>query len=162
MTKDDVLKYLEVDTTNGTVKWIRKTSEQTRNISFEWQKGSKCDHGYRSIRLLGRRIRIHRLVWFMTHGVWPSEIDHINGDREDNRIDNLREVTRKDNARNQKRRSNAKVKLQGVDFHKGKFRARINHQGKEKHLGYFDDENEAAKAYNAAKVEFGYHENHGR
>lgn len=48
-----------------------------------------CKYGDKNLML-----RQHRLVWFLTHGYWPKEIDHINGVRADNRLSNLREVTR--------------------------------------------------------------------
>lgn len=60
--------------------------------------------GYRVIRIDGRLYGAHRLVWLYVHGRWPDAmIDHVNGDRSDNRIENLREANSVQNAHNAKR-----------------------------------------------------------
>lgn len=91
----------------------------------------------------------HRLVWFMFNGVIPDghEIDHINGIRTDNRIENLRVVDKSGNAQN--------VRYKGYWFHKssGKYCAAIKLYGDTKHLGLFATEAEAREAYLTAKRE---------
>jgi hypothetical protein len=96
------------------------------------------------------RIKGHHLAWFLFHGEYPtSQIDHKNGQRDQNQIDNLRQATPSENCRNSKR-SNGFTSTYGVSFDiaKGKYRARIWYpKTKEyKHLGYFDTEAEAAAA----------------
>lgn len=57
--------------------------------------------GYVSVRLNGRQYQAHRVIWAMAHGKWPDGvIDHINGIRSDNRLDNLRDVSQRGNLRN--------------------------------------------------------------
>ena len=57
---------------------------------------------YINVKINGRLYRSHRVIWCMVHGVWPEDImDHINGDKHDNRLSNLREANRRQNGANQ-------------------------------------------------------------
>ena len=91
-----------------------------------------------------------RLIMDAPDGI---EIDHINGDRLDNRRCNLRLCTHRQNLRNRKRQDNGSSRYKGVHKSAGKWRAMIGYDGKLYHLGYFADEEEAARAYNAAATE---------
>lgn len=105
--------------------------------------GSINSHGYVQICIKGRAHLGHRLAWFMTHGSWPSKmIDHINGDRSDNRIVNLREATSSQNQANRGARKDSRVGIRGVRFQKntGKWAAQIQ-------IGSFATAEEAKRAY---------------
>lgn len=100
----------------------------------------------------------HRYLHCAVMGGPPSgmEIDHINGDSLDNRRENLRFCTRAQNQCNLRKRSSAtSSKHKGVskDRRRGKWEAQIRLGGKKKHLGYFEQEIDAARAYNAAARE---------
>lgn len=115
--------------------------------------GTPMETEYEIISIDGRRYLAHRLAFFYVNGRWPKEeIDHINGIRGDNRIYNLREASRKENARNRKRRHDSACKYKGTCFNKKirKYHASIMIGGKQRHLGVFVDEVDAAKAYDAA------------
>lgn len=104
-------------------------------------------HGYRKCTVDREQIKLHRLAWFMTHGVWPSgQIDHIDGDKLNNRIANLRDVSMSVNMQNRysvKRKDNDMP--YGVTLNpKGRFVANIR-------VGVFDTAKEAEEAYMTAK-----------
>lgn len=94
----------------------------------------------------------HRLAWLHHHGEWPAEqLDHINGDRQDNRIANLRLASQLENHQNRKLQRNNVSGHPGVYFEKGRWRARIKVQQKYRHLGTFDTFEEARAARIFAK-----------
>lgn len=122
--------------------------------------------GYVQVYAFGGGHLAHRVIWEMVNGPIPDgmEIDHINGRRTDNRLQNLRVVTRSDNMRNQKRRRDNKTGYIGVTWEKrlGKYRAGISTEGVRQHLGIFDTAEEASAAYLRAARQLGFHVNHGR
>ena len=121
--------------------------------------------GYRIITINRVNYLAHRLVWLWHTAEWPAdEIDHINGDRLDNRIENLRVVTCQENHKNKKLPSTNTSGVMGVCFHKQaqKWEAYIKVDGKKKYLGLFTDWFEAVCARKSAENKYGYHENHGR
>lgn len=98
----------------------------------------------------------HRLAWLYVHGRWPNEdIDHINGNGQDNRLCNLREATHTENLRNMKRRYNS-CGHKGIYFHrqKKKWAARIRIDWKVIRLGYFESPKDAHMAYCRAATKF--------
>ena len=117
--------------------------------------GARLRNSYLAIGMFGKTFYAHRVAWAYVHGHWPiAEIDHINGNRTDNRIKNLRQATRSLNNQNKYRAmSNSTHGVLGVHLHKGtnRWRARIAVDGKDYHLGLFDTPEKAHAAYVAAK-----------
>jgi hypothetical protein len=106
--------------------------------------------GYRRIKIDSRRYPAHRLIWLLVTGAWPeAEIDHINGDRADNRFCNLREATSAQNNANACMYANNKSGFKGVSWHKTsrKWVAIIRLNGKRCNLGYYDTRERAFIAY---------------
>ncbi len=107
----------------------------------------------------------HRVAWALHYGAWPvGEIDHINGDAMDNRIENLRDVAHADNMRNVKRSKANTSGETGVtwDPQSGKWRARLNTNGRTHYFGLHGDFESAVIARKSAQEAFGFHANHGR
>lgn len=121
--------------------------------------------GYVNGHILGQCYRAHRIAWAMTYGQWPSrQIDHINGDRSDNRIQNLRDVAHQTNGQNQKKPVTNTSGVCGVCWHRGarKWQARIRVNDRHIYLGVFDSMEEAVRVRKIAEREYGFHPNHGR
>ena len=111
--------------------------------------------GYLNIKIDHKHYKVHRLAWLYVHGEWPNDqIDHINGDRADNRISNLRAATRSQNKQNaRKARSDSRSGLIGAmwDTKNNKWVSRIMVDGKRKYLGLFDEAEQAHAVYIEAK-----------
>jgi hypothetical protein len=121
--------------------------------------------GYLTGRVLGNLYRAHRVIWAMHHGAWPSgDVDHINGNRMDNRIANLRDATKSENARNSAKRRDNTSGICGVCWHRhsGKWMVRIKAGGKSVFLGRFANLEDAVKAREMAEKRIGgFTERHG-
>ncbi len=117
--------------------------------------GCLTANGYWLIGVDYRRYRAHRLAWLYMYGNWPTRhIDHLNGNRTDNRIANLRDVDRATNMQNMRKAlSTNRCGLMGVSFHRqsGLWAARLVARGKIHSLGYHRTPEAAHEAYLAAK-----------
>lgn len=120
---------------------------------------------YRRISINNSDLPSHRLAWIFVYGFIPDdmEIDHINGDGQDNRMSNLRLVSHTQNSMNRRNPENNTSGHIGISFHVGheKWQARIGYKGKRIHLGYFSSLESAANARKLAEIKYGYHKNHG-
>ena len=114
--------------------------------------GGRDAHGHMTVSVFGKRYRAARLAFLYITGAWPQEdVDHINGDRADDRWSNLRAATRVQNLANTRARSGMKGACWVSS--KNRWKAQIRAGGKNRHIGYFDTEAEANAAYAAAAQE---------
>ena len=109
--------------------------------------------GYRLVNLLNQKFLAHRVAWMYVNGEFPLlHVDHINGDKSDNRIENLRLVDTRTNIENQHKASKRnKLGVLGVHMHQGKFRAAITVNRKRVHIGMYETADKAHEAYIEAK-----------
>lgn len=137
---------------NGHLFWLGKRKGAPKNKPV----GSLAHGGYLHCMLDGKHYLIHRLVFLYFNGYLPENVDHINGNRADNRIENLRAVTKKGNQQNMRKAfSTSKSGLLGA-FLSGKTNkwfSCICTAGKRVHLGTFNSPEEAHEAYIKAKRE---------
>lgn len=112
--------------------------------------GTSDKFGYRQIGISGKIYREHRLVWLYHCGKWPEKnLDHINGIKWDNRIENLRDCSQQQNTWNRPQPKTQRFK--GVTkAPTGKYFASITVDGSLQYLGSFTDEIDAAEAYDKA------------
>ena len=148
-----------------------KTGIFTRliNINGGTRVGDIAGHlnprGYIQISVKGKSYRAHRLAWLYVYGVWPKDqVDHINHNFSDNRIDNLREVNTQENGKNRSLNKNNLSGIHGVLWMErdGKWWSRIVVSGKTLHLGSFNDFFEACCIRKSADNKYGFHANHGK
>lgn len=156
ITRERILTLISVDPETGIIKRLRGRK------NADGVAGSKNKAGYINILLDGKLYRAHRIVWFYVHGVWPPELDHENGDKSYNAIDNLREATRSQNGMNKPKQKNNTSGFKGVTFHSGNglWHARIGVDGKRIGLGYFPTPELAGAAYKVALAT--HHQDFGR
>lgn len=124
----------------------------------------RSSRGYLTGAVLGVSCKAHRVIWAMQTGEWPENIDHLNGERADNRWTNLRSVDHSENMKNRKLSPNNKSGVHGVYFAKSHQRwiARIVHNERRIGLGSYRNLEDAVKARREAEKAYGYQPTHGR
>ena len=144
-----IREYISYDPLTGHFTRIKTRTNR-------WPVGDKVGclgvNGYVVIRFGPKLYYAHRLAWWFVHGEMPPEIDHKNRNRSDNRIANLRPAAHGLNTANAARRK--KTGYKGVYWHKKmqKWNAKIKADYRSHHLGLFEDEADAARAYDAAAI----------
>lgn len=146
----ELLRVLHYEQDTGWFIWMEKVGKSIPGTVA----GYEHSRGYRALWIAGVQYLAHRLAVFYMTGVWPAEdVDHINGDRSDNRWRNLRTASRSVNMQNQRRaRSDNTTGFLGVVPNRARFSAQIRVNGVTKCLGTFDTPEEAHASYMAAKI----------
>ena len=154
LTQERLKHLLHYDPDTGGFTRLVRTSNSVKigDVFF----GCPGGYGYLLISVDTKLYKAHRLAWLYVHGAWPdSDIDHINGIRDDNRWGNLREATRSENMQNQTLSKKNTSGEAGVSWDKQsrKWAATITFNRRTIHLGRFSDKLDAAAAYAKAKAE---------
>jgi len=159
----DLLKHLfDYDKETGNLIW--KVSNARSQKIGDIAGSFDTSLGYVRVGISGKKYYAHRLVFLYHKGYLPKTIDHINGDKVDNRIGNLRAVTASQNQHNRKINSNSTSGYKGVSYykHKNKWCARIRLENKRIELGYYKTPEEADAVVRKAREELhGSFANHG-
>lgn len=124
-----------------------KYCEMARGLVYVEPRLPSSHHhtGYKTVGLGGKNYLEHRVVWFLAHGQWPKgEIDHINRDKHDNRIENLRVVSKSQNARNRGLMKSNRTGVTGVSIDGNRFVVKLSIDGKPRSFGRFKTLEEAS------------------
>jgi hypothetical protein len=176
-TQARLRELFNYDPISGLLVWKDRDASQFKTKSSHASFVARCAgrpaghieaQGYRVVLLDGTQRKAHKLIWLLVYGEWvkfpEAEIDHLNGDRADNRISNLRKTTKSANQRNGSMRSNNTSGVMGVNWVASKSRwvARIWDGPRHRYLGQFRSLEDARQARIRAERELGYHEGHGK
>lgn len=176
-SKEELDKLLRYEPLTGLLFWRRREESTFVNIGShslahtcaKWngrfadkEALTKMNLGYRAGRINRDYVMAHRVIWKMVTDMDPIQVDHIDGNRSNNRWENLRNVTATENRRNTVRRSDNTSGVVGVHWHKQARKWVASIVLRTAYLGAFDSFEEAVAARKAAEVEHGFHPNHGR
>ena len=156
-TLEACIKY---DPLSGDLTW--KTSG--RGVKIGKRLGSPDGRGYVQLMFNRKKLMAHRLAWFLHYGKWPkAQIDHINGIRDDNRIENLRDVTQTENMRNAKLYATNKSGVNGIALKKcGRYQVTLYTDDGVINAYTGFDFFEACCIRKSFEISNNYHVNHGR
>ena len=165
ITQKTLKKFVKYDETTGIFTWIAKTNKNTIiGDTIGRVDGVLPNEGYVGIHVLNNTYRAHRLAWLYTHGVFPPfQIDHIDHNRENNKLANLRLATHELNMKNKSLYITNKSGHSGISLDGKMWKARIGSgesNGKIL-LGMFETKAEAVAARKGAERALAYHKNHG-
>jgi hypothetical protein len=155
---------LSYDPNSGVLTWKRRPLKffkdaracNTWNAIYPGRVAGTLTRGYIRINVSLVFYDAHRLGWLIMYGEWPEEIDHINGIRTDNRIENLRKATRAQNCQNLSIRKSNTSGFIGASWNKKKkkWSSSIMVNYKNKFLGYYETAQDAHRAYLAGKIKY--------
>jgi len=183
ITQEILKKYLYYNLNTGVFTWLARTqtdfndgdhsadhnlkkwnAKHAGKTAGSFRKSDNRQTDYFRIRIQGHSYYSHRLAWLYSHGEYPDQIDHVNGDGTDNRLENLRSVSHKTNHRNMPKQKNNKSGLPGVRWSNADrcWIAQIKVNNKAISLGRSRDFFIACCVRKSAENKFEFHSNHGR
>lgn len=173
ITHEFVRGLFDYDPDSGRLVWKFRPREHFSSSRIWKSTNTRCAgkevglapnaDGYLSVSINRVGYKAHRIIWLWMHGEMPEQIDHINGDRSDNRASNLRAVTHAQNMKNKRKRQDNKSGVTGVNWHAkdGRWVAHISVDGVTERIGCFLRKEDAAAARKDAERKHGFSERHG-
>jgi len=144
---EELKKSLFYDPNTGIFTWLKNEAKR-ENSRVGKVAGTKHWSGYRMIWIGKRHYLAHRLAWLYVYGEWPNDyVDHIDGDKLNNRISNLRVASNSQNKSNGKLYRHSTSGFKGVSKCGKKWKAQIVHGYKNIYLGCHDTKEQAHEAY---------------
>lgn len=145
ITQDKLKDYL--DYKEGKLFW-KKQPSSVINVGSE--AGHTNFRGYVQIKIFNKRYYAHRIIFFMFNGYFPQEVDHIDGNKSNNKIENLRDSTKSQNNMNVRKRKDNTSGIKGVTWDKRckKWKAQGQANKKRYYLGSYEDIEMATQVIN--------------
>ena len=171
ITQEYLLSVFDYNPETGVLKYKQRPIHHFKSKSAfsNWNnnKAGKVltyvgNHGYIEVAIDYKKYLAHRIIWFIEHGYWPNEIDHLNGIKTDNRSANIIDTDRKTNCKNLPMRKSNKLNVTGVRLRKYGYEVYINNNGRLLSLGNTKDFFEAVCLRKSAERKLGYSLQHGR
>lgn len=124
-TIEELREYLDYDPETGALFWKKRPSPKIQQGQLAGVT-ARNSYGYKQVRLRGYALQVHRVVFALHHGRWPTPCcDHIDGDRTNNRADNLRECSVSQNQQNRRLSRNNTTGVKGVRRLSGGYLAKV-------------------------------------
>ena len=173
-SQDYLVKVLDYDPLSGLLYWKHRDASlflapryaTCWNVRFAGKEALSYvnNSGYKVGDIDGIKYGAHRVIWMLVNGIEPQQIDHANGIKTDNRIENLRSVSPAENNKNHPMKRRNKSGCIGVRWYPktASWQASIGGTAGREFLGYFKSLEDASEARRKAEVRLGYHPNHGR
>lgn len=146
-SKEMIFEFFEYDRENGIFLWRSHWDYPARMRLTGKKAGTLNKKGYYEIGFQYERFLLHRLIWFIENGTEPDNVDHINGNPKDNRIQNLRSATHRSNHQNKKWHREGRLVGASWTAKLDKWQSQAWIGGKKVYLGVFSTELEAHQAY---------------
>lgn len=164
LTQEELMKRFRYDPETGDFTRLKVFGNSAKIGSIAGSKTVNTRKPYLRISIDNKFYPCHRLVWLYMYGHFPeNEIDHLDGNGTNNKLQNLRHVLHRDNGKNIRLKKNNKSGYCGVYWDKRRkvWISQIKDKGRNNYLGSFRSLTEAVIARKKAEVKYGFHENHG-
>jgi len=165
LNQEYLQSILNYNKDNGVFTWKHRDDVRPEwNTKFAGKEaGGVRASGYITFGINKVRRYAHRIAILYSYGYTPEQVDHINGNRADNRLANLRSANNYINSRNQKLRATNTSGYNGVYWCKrrGLWYVRVGVNGVNIHGGYFVDIKDAISNRDLLDIKHGYHKLHG-
>lgn len=166
----DLAAVVEYEPATGIVRWKRRNDMRSQwNGRYAGKECGRLDNGgYLQIRFTYQghvfTFGTHRLIWFIFTGEIPDQVDHVNHDKIDNRIENLRAVNSAENNRNQVKRRDNTSGYTGIFWrvNRQQWEASVTFGGKQYFLGRYDHKCDAIFVVESFRKSKDFHPNHGK
>jgi hypothetical protein len=161
LTQAKVRELFDYDPFTGILR--NKITRNARAMTGK-EAGSINHYGYRETRIDSKLYRVHRVIWLWAFGKFPDKVDHIEGNRTDNRLHMLRDASALESTKNRCipcTNSSGHIGVYWASTH-NKWIANIGVNNKTIYLGIFKNKSDAVQARKEANIKYGFYKNHGR